>query len=191
MSQADKARAFKALHVPENPLVLYNIWDAGGAKAVAKAGAKAVATGSWSVAAAHGFADGEAIPLDFALIIVERIVQSVDVPVTVDFEGGYSEAPEQVAANVLRVMKAGAVGINFEDQIVNGEGLYSIADQAARIAAVRKAADAAGVPLFINARTDVFLKADATAIHADLMGEALTRQKPMQKQVPTASSRLV
>lgn len=175
MTQADKAIHFKSLHVPGKPLVLYNIWDAGGARAVAAAGASAVATGSWSVAAAHGFGDGENIPLDFVLMIVERIAQSVDLPLTVDFEGGYAEEPEQVAANVERVIAAGAIGINFEDQVVNGAGLHPVADQAARIRAVRQGAGRAGVPLFINARTDLFLKA-AAADHASLVEEALTRQ---------------
>ncbi len=175
MLRSDKYRKFKELHVPGNPLVLYNIWDAGGAKAVAEAGAKAIATSSWSVAAAHGFSDGEELPLDFVLMIIERIAQNTDLPLTVDFEGGYAEDPLQVAANVGRVIEAGVIGINFEDQVVNGPGLYSIPDQAARIKAVRKAADDAGVPLFINARTDVFLKAGAGAAHADLMVEALSR----------------
>ncbi|MDP2026395.1 isocitrate lyase/phosphoenolpyruvate mutase family protein [Sulfuriferula sp.] len=105
MLRSDKYRKFKELHVPGKPLVLYNIWDAGGAKAVAEAGAKAIATSSWSVAAAHGFSDGEEMPLDFVLMIIERIAQSTDLPLTVDFEGGYAEDPLQVAANVGRVIE--------------------------------------------------------------------------------------
>jgi len=123
MTQAIKAQAFKNMHTTQNPVVLYNIWDAGGAKAIVDAGSKAVATGSWSIAAAHGFDDGEAMPLDFVLQIVERIVASVDVPVTVDFEGGYAVSPDDVAKNALMVIKAGSVGINFEDQVVQGDGL--------------------------------------------------------------------
>lgn len=176
MSQAEKARLFKDLHVASKPVVLYNIWDAGGARALDKAGARAIATGSWSVAAAHGYKDGEAMPLDFALMVVARIAQSTDLPLTVDFEGGYAKDPDQIEKNVGRVIAAGAVGINFEDQIVNGAGLYSIPDQIARIKAVRKAADTAGVPLFINARTDVFLKDGADGVHADVMDDALARQ---------------
>ncbi len=175
MSQSQKARAFKALHVQNDPLILYNIWDAGGARALAGAGAKAVATGSWAVAAAHGYEDGEAMPLDFVLTLVTRIAQSVDLPLTVDFEGGYANAPDQIARNVVRVLQAGAVGINFEDQIVHGQGLHPIADQAARIAAIRAAATEFGVPLFINARTDLFLQADA-ADHAGLLTQAQARQ---------------
>ncbi len=174
MSQADKARCFKALHIPGNPLVLYNIWDAGSAKTVAGAGAQALATGSWSVAAAHGYGDGQAIPLDFALQIIARITASTDLPVSVDFEGGYATEPAALAANVTRVIAAGAIGINFEDQIVGGQGLHSITDQVQRIKAIRQAADAAGVPLFINARTDLFLKTQTN--QAALVAEALARQ---------------
>ena len=120
IDQINKAEQFRALHVKGDPLVLYNIWDAGGAKALAKAGAKAVATGSWSMAAAHGFEDGEDIPLDLVVQLVERIASTVELPLTVDFEGGYAAAPEQVAENVCRIIKEGAIGINFEDRIVQG-----------------------------------------------------------------------
>ena len=174
MSQADKARRFKALHIPGTPLVLYNIWDAGSAKTVASAGAQALATGSWSVAAAQGYGDGEAIPLDFALQIIVRITQNTDLPVSVDFEGGYATDPSELAANITRVIAAGAIGINFEDQIVGGQGLHPITEQVQRIKAIRQAAEASGVPLFINARTDVFLKTQTN--QAALLDEALARQ---------------
>ena len=159
MEQIDIANQFASLHQKGDPLVLFNIWDAGSAKAVAEAGAKAIATGSWSVAAAHGYADGEKLPLNFAIENIRRIVEITDLPVTLDFEGGYAESPDELKTNISRVIEAGAVGINFEDQIVGGEGLYSIEQQATRIRAIREAADESGVPLFINARTDVFLKA--------------------------------
>ena len=175
MTQARKARDFTDLHVPGTPVVLYNIWDAGGAKAIVEAGAKAVATGSWSVAAAHGYPDRQAIPLDLVLQIVARIAETVDVPVTLDFEGAYAEAPDDVAANVARVIAAGAIGINFEDQVVGGEGLHAPDLQSERIAAIRRAADAADIPFFINARTDLFLKERDSAKQADLLGEAKER----------------
>src|SRR5438045_1994930 len=89
MGQAEKARAFAALHVPGNPVILFNAWDAGSAKAVADAGAKAIATGSWSVAAAHGFFDAEGLPLDLAIANAARVAAAVQLPVTLDFEGGY------------------------------------------------------------------------------------------------------
>ena len=175
MNQNDKANHFKSLHMKGAPLVLYNVWDAGGAKVLAKAGSKAIATGSWSVAAAHGYKDGESIPLEFSLEIVKRIADTVDLPLTVDFEGAYAIAPDDVAANVGKVIQAGAVGINFEDQVVGGEGLHSIADQVERIKAARQAADQEGVSLFINARTDLFLKLGQEA-HEDAVSEALQRE---------------
>ena len=177
MSQQENAKKFQGLHAAGNPLVLYNIWDAGGAKALQKAGAAAVATGSWSVASAQGYRDGEQIPLDLLVTIAERIVASVDIPVTIDFEGAYSGNPEEVASNVFRLIDAGVVGINFEDQLVGGSGLYEIADQTARVAAIREAATKAGVDFFINARTDIFLKAESSEVHQELVEEALVRNK--------------
>lgn len=174
-AQLDHARRFAALHVKGRPFVLYNIWDAGSAKAVREAGASAIATGSWSVAAASGFDDGEKMPLELVLANLQRIVAAVDVPVSLDFEGGYARDPRAIADNVVRVIHAGAVGINFEDQIIGGDRLYPIGEQADRIRAARTAADRAGMPLFINARVDLFLKSPASAHHETLVDEALQR----------------
>jgi len=174
--QREKTQKFRELHVPGKPLVLYNIWDAGGAKELADAGAPAVATGSWSMAAAHGFADGEAVPFDLVLTIVSRIAATVDCPVTVDFEGGFAQNPAKIAQNVQRIIEAGAVGINFEDQVVNGPGLNNIKDQCTRIAAIREMAKSAGMPLFINARSDVFLKAAEGSDPHALMKDAIERR---------------
>jgi len=168
----DKARIFAALHRPGDPLVLYNVWDAGSAKAVAEAGAPALATGSASVAAAHGHADAESLPLDLALANAERVVRAVDVPVTVDFEGAYSSDPAEAAANVARLKGTGAVGCNFEDQVIGGEGLHPVAAQADRIRAIR---DATGPDFFLNARTDIFLKAPRDSHDADMVEAALER----------------
>lgn len=175
MTQIEKANTFRALHKTGNPLVLYNIWDAGGAKTLADAGANAIATGSWSMAASHGFEDGESIPLDFVLRIVERITRTVDLPVSIDFEGGYATAPAEVAANAEKIIDAGAIGINFEDRVVGGEGLHSLNVQADRIKAIRAKADEKGMPLFINARTDLFLGSDP-ATHSGSLSEARERQ---------------
>lgn len=157
MSQKEKATRFAALHVKGNPLLLYNAWDAGSARAIHAAGAKAIATSSWSVAEAQGYHDGEDLPIAIAETIIGRIAASVDAPVTADFEGGYSDDDGELADNVSRLIDLGVVGINFEDRVVKGDGLYDAARQAGRIAAIRKAADQKGVPLFINARTDLFL----------------------------------
>ena len=157
MNVVDKANHFAKLHVRGAPVLLYNAWDAGSARAIAGAGAKAVATSSWAVAAAQGHSDGEDMPIALVHEVVQRIVTAVDVPVSVDFEGGYSEDEAGLSENVTRLVELGVIGINFEDRVVSGEGLYAIDRQARRIAAIRTAADKAGVPLFINARTDLFL----------------------------------
>jgi 2-methylisocitrate lyase-like PEP mutase family enzyme len=148
-------KAFAALHVPGDPAILYNIWDVGSAQAVVRAGAKALATGSHPVADANGWPDGEQVPLDFALANAKRIVDSVEVPVTVDFESAYSVDPAKAAANVVRLAATGAVGCNFEDQVIGGEGLHPLKEQVKRIEAIRLAV---GEAFFINARTDLYLK---------------------------------
>ena len=150
MNQTDKAKRFAELHVKGAPLLLYNAWDAGSAKSILAAGAQAIATSSWSVADAQGYRDGEAIPIALAEQIVARIVATIEAPVTVDYEGGYSEDDGELADNVLRLLDLGVIGINFEDRIVKGSGLYSVDRQARRIAAIRKAAEQEGVDLFIN-----------------------------------------
>ena len=152
---SSKFETFAALHVPGDPVVLYNVWDVGSALAAAAAGSKALATGSHPVASAHGFPDGETVPIDFALANAKRIVDAVELPVTVDFEGAYSIDPDEGAANVARLAATGAIGCNFEDQVLGGEGLHPLDLQCRRIAAIRKAVGAA---FFINARTDMFLK---------------------------------
>lgn len=175
MSQIEKAHRFASLHEKGAPLILYNIWDAGTAKAAEEAGAKAVATGSWSVTAAHGYGDGEKIPLDLLLTIVQRIAGTVELPVSVDFEGAYGTTPEEVAHATRQLLGTGAIGMNVEDRIVGGDGLYNIAAQSARLAAIRQAAAQAGVPLFINARTDLFLRESDRSRHPALLPAALER----------------
>lgn len=152
---SSKFETFAALHVPGDPLILYNIWDAGSAHAVVAAGAKALATGSHPVADANGWPDGQKVPLDFALANARRIVESVEVPLTVDFESAYSTDPEEGAANVARLKATGAVGCNFEDQVIGGEGVHPLDSQMKRIAALRRGV---GDDFYINARTDLFLK---------------------------------
>src|ERR1700722_10387752 len=105
MNQAEKAARFAELHVKGTPLLLYNAWDAGSAKSISDAGAKAIATSSWAVAEAQGYRDGEAIPVGLVEQIVGRIVSTTDLPVTVDFEGGYSEDERGLAENVARLLE--------------------------------------------------------------------------------------
>ena len=100
VSQVKKAKQFTALHVKGAPVILYNAWDAGSARTIVDAGAEAIATSSWSVASAQGYEDGEDLPLRLAEQIVERIAAAVDVPVTVDFEGGYSDDDRRLGSNI-------------------------------------------------------------------------------------------
>src|SRR5256712_10499868 len=116
MKQTEKVARFTALHVKGAPLLLYNAWDAGSAKSILDAGAKAIATSSWAVAEAQGYRDGEAIPVGLVEQIVARITNTIDGPVTVDFEGGYSDDDTVLAANVSRMLALGVVGMNFEDR---------------------------------------------------------------------------
>jgi 2-methylisocitrate lyase-like PEP mutase family enzyme len=155
-SSYEKARYFHSLHVRGQPLVLFNIWDAGSAKVVEGAGARALATGSWSVAAANGYEDGERVPLDFAIENLARIVRATDLPVTIDLETGYGRTPDAVGRTIERSIDAGAIGCNIEDSDQTTGCLRDIADQVARIERARKAAGARQLPYFINVRSDVF-----------------------------------
>ena len=171
--QSRKFEAFAALHVPGDPVILYNIWDVGSALAVVKAGAKALATGSHPVGDASGFGDAHQVPLDFVFANARRIVDAVDpLPLTVDFEGAYTTDPDEGGRNVARLAEAGAIGCNFEDQLVGGDGIHPLDLQVRRIEAIRRAV---GDDFFINARTDLFLKASE---HGDaLIDEVIERGK--------------
>ncbi|HEV2538957.1 MAG TPA: isocitrate lyase/phosphoenolpyruvate mutase family protein [Frateuria sp.] len=176
-TQNDKARLFHSLHVRGEPLVLFNAWDAGSARAVAEADARAIATGSWSVAAANGFKDGECLPLAFALDNLRRIVAAVELPVTIDLESGYGETPGEVGATVAAALAAGAIGCNLEDSFPADGRLRDTGEQAARLAAARRAAQDAGVAMFINARTDVFFQKPAEAHDMAMVEDALERAR--------------
>lgn len=152
---ASKFETFASLHRPGVPVILYNIWDPGSAGAVAQAGAKAIATGSHPVGDASGFGDGQQVPLDYVMDNAKRIAAAVDLPVTVDFESAYAVEPEEAGANVARLKATGAIGCNFEDQVIGGQGLHPLDRQCRRIRAIR---EAVGSEFFINARTDLFLK---------------------------------
>ncbi|MFJ9723750.1 isocitrate lyase/phosphoenolpyruvate mutase family protein [Streptomyces sp. NPDC101209] len=156
----DRALAFRALHVPGDPLVLANAWDAMSARVVADAGAAAVATTSAGLAWALGAADGDRLDRDTALAAVARVAAAVGVPVSADIESGYAQDAAGVADTIRAAIGAGAVGVNIEDALYEPAAgpLRPVAEQAERIAAAREAADAEGVPLFVNARIDTFLR---------------------------------
>ena len=143
---------FRDLHAPGRLLVLPNAWDAGSARLIEECGAAAIATTSSGVAWARGYPDGNALPTRVLAAAVAEIARVIRVPLSADVEAGYSDDPRAVADVVTAVIGAGAVGINLED----GAGTPDLL--CAKIEAVKAAAARAGVDLFVNARTDVFLK---------------------------------
>jgi 2-methylisocitrate lyase-like PEP mutase family enzyme len=173
-----KARAeeLRRLHTDPAILVLVNVWDAASAATVASIpGCRAIATASWAIAAARGLADGEAIGREGMLEAVRVVADAVTLPVTADLEGGYGETPADVGETIERALAAGAVGCNLEDGLRDGAELRDASEAAERIAAARAAADAAGIPVVINARTDVYLRGANDPEAAFLRGQAYAR----------------
>ena len=160
------ATRFHQLHA-DGLLLLANAWDAGTARLAEAAGARAVATSSAAVAWAHGWPDGDLLPVELLLQTTRAIAGATELPVTIDIEGGYSDEPARVGELVSAVLQAGAVGINIED------GSKDPALLCAKIAAARAAATRAGVDLFINARIDVWLRGLAPA--GERVAETLAR----------------
>ncbi len=174
--QARKAERLRELHHGDRILVLPNIWDAGGARMMEWLNYPAVATASAAIAYSLGYDDGQRITLDAMVEAVGRVASAVRVPVTADMEWGFAEQPGAVAANMRRVLRAGAVGINLEDSIREGDVLFPLEVQCARIRAVREMARQEGVPLVINARTDVFWPA-VPGTDAEKFDEAVRRAR--------------
>lgn len=158
---ASKAALLVSLHVPGEPLIVTNVWDAVTAQVVAGAkGVKALATASHSVSFARGVPDNEGLSLEQALDAARLITSAVELPVSVDFEKGYAPDAAGVQQNVARLIDAGAAGLNIEDSLQSASGPLRDADESvARVAAARRAADEAGVPLAINARVDALVSA--------------------------------
>jgi len=157
--QANKAELFRAMHSGPPLLLLPNAWDAISARIIVAAGFHAIATTSGGVAWALGYADGEAAPWDEVVAATARIARAVVMPVTADIETGYGDTPEAVGRSIGDIIAAGAVGVNLEDGLKTGTPpIRSLADATARIRAAREAARAAGVPIVINARTDLYIK---------------------------------
>jgi 2-methylisocitrate lyase-like PEP mutase family enzyme len=171
-----RAEELRRLHTDPAILVLVNVWDAASARTVASLpGCRAIATASWAIAAAHGLADGEVIGREGMLEAVGCVARAVSLPVTADLEGGYGATPGDVGETVARAIAAGAVGCNLEDGVFDGEELRDAEDAAARVAAARERADREGVPVVINARTDVYLRGADDPEAAILRGQAYAR----------------
>ena len=162
-----RTSSFRDLHQNGPILVLANIWDAGGARIVESLGAKAVATTSAGFAWSMGYPDGNAMPSRLQAQLAEQIVQAVKIPVSVDFEAGYSDDPAAVAENLKPLINAGISGINLEDGTDPADLL------AAKIEAIKTMVESAGADVFVNARTDVYLR--GLVGEGDRVGETLNR----------------
>jgi 2-methylisocitrate lyase-like PEP mutase family enzyme len=168
-----KAEALRRAHAAPELLVLVNAWDAVSARTVAAVpGCAAIATASWSIAAAHGHPDGERLPRELMLAAVAEIAAAVELPVTADLEAGYGIDAAAVGQTLAAAIAAGAVGCNLEDGLAERR-LRPAAEHAERVAAARAAGEEAGVPLVINARTDVYLRGAAPP--EERLGVALER----------------
>jgi 2-methylisocitrate lyase-like PEP mutase family enzyme len=167
----ERAEALLALHQPGNPVVLPTVWDAWSARLAVDAGFAALTVGSHPVADSIGKADQEGMTFDDLLTRVKQITAAVDVPVSVDIESGYAEPPTRLIEGLL---DAGAVGLNIEDTVHSEGGrLRSAGEHAELVGALRAAADAAGVHVVVNARTDLFLRQDGD--ESDRVDRAIER----------------
>jgi 2-methylisocitrate lyase-like PEP mutase family enzyme len=170
---SDRAATLKALHVPGDPVILPTVWDAWSAKLAVDAGFAALTVGSHPVADSIGKEDGEGMSFDDLLARVAQITAAVDVPLSVDVESGYGEDPQRLIDGLLSV---GAVGFNIEDTVHSeGKRLRTAEEHAALVGELRKASDAAGVHVVINARTDLFIRGDGD--EADRVDRAIARLK--------------
>ena len=160
LDAVSRAQAFRRLHQGDAPLLLPNVWDALSARLFEQAGFAALATSSAAVAWSLGYRDGGELPREELLAAIARIARVVKVPLSVDIEDGFGATAAEVGDTVAAVIEAGAVGINLEDGRYDAGGRFGLREAEAmreRLQAARAAADAAGVPIYINARTDLFL----------------------------------
>lgn len=170
-----KAALFHQLHEPGKFLVLPNAWDRISASLVEQAGFPAIATASASMAFSEGYADGEQLPFERVLQRISDITAHTSLPVTVDLESGYADNPESLANNIEKLLDLGIAGINLEDTDRRSNTLYSTESQTARINKIRMVADNKGIPLFINARTDLVFRErylTANALFEELFNKA-------------------
>ncbi len=175
ISQKERAEQFRELHHSGKMLVLPNIWDTLGALLLESLEYPAVATASASIAFANGYNDGENIPFNDLLTLLKKITNSVNIPVTADIESGYAENDSQLQKNIKLLINAGIIGINIEDTDNKTNSLQSVESQCGKIKLIRKAADKMGIPLFINARTDVYLHGKNFATGEEKFNEVMKR----------------
>jgi 2-methylisocitrate lyase-like PEP mutase family enzyme len=173
-TRKQKAERFRDLHHNRELLILPNVWDPVGARLLEGLGFRAIATASAAVSWAEGVHDGEKLPFSRMVEVVDSIVKAVDVPVTADLESGYAVKPRDLGENIRRALETGIAGVNLEDTNHETGKLYSLEDQVDRLRAVRAQADGEGIPLVINARTDVFIRSDPKPT-PDKMDETIRR----------------
>jgi len=176
MNQQAKANLLFELHKSGKMLVLPNIWDSLGAMLLESIGYPVIATAGAAIAFTHGYENGKQVPFADVLNILTRIVACVDKPLTADIETGYSNTNSGLYENIKLLIKSGIVGINFEDSAMEHGGLNSIEVQCEKIRLIREASKEAGIRLFINARTDVYIKQKELQ-EADKLNEAIKRGK--------------
>jgi len=174
-TQKEKAALFHQLHHSGELLILPNIWDPLGALLLESLQYKAVATASASIAYSNGYYDGEKIPFAKVLTICKNIVNSVKLPVTADIESGYADNDKQLYENITKLLEAGIVGINIEDTDARTHTLNAVDVQCRKISLIRKLADEKGIPLFINARTDVYIHTGLFATSEETLNETIKR----------------
>jgi 2-methylisocitrate lyase-like PEP mutase family enzyme len=174
-AQRAKATAFRAMHDRSRLLILPNAWDAMSARFIEDAGAPAIATTSAGVAYSLGYPDGEYAPRDEVVNALARIARVIDVPLSADIESGFGADEREVGETVRAIIEAGVVGINLEDSTGDpAKPLYDLDIAVARVRAARAAGEAAGVPLVINARTDVLITMKGD--REELLQEAFRRE---------------
>ncbi|WP_369639830.1 isocitrate lyase/phosphoenolpyruvate mutase family protein, partial [Nocardia sp. JMUB6875] len=168
---AEQATSFLALHRPGTPVILPTVWDAWSANLVQEAGFAALTVGSHPLAAAAGRSDHECMTLDEVLARVREITSVIDLPVSVDLESGYGATPAQLIEGLLQ---AGAIGLTIEDSVHSeGNRLREPHEHADFVAELRSAADASGIHVVLNARTDLFLRRDGA--ESDRLDRAMAR----------------
>ena len=175
ISQKEKAENLRELHHSDKMLILPNIWDVSGALLIESLEYPAIATASASIAFTNGYNDGENIPFTDLLTLLKKITGSVNIPVTADIESGYADNDIQLQENIKLLIDTGIAGINFKDTDRKTNSLHSVEVQGDKIRIIRKASDEMGIPLFINARTDVYLRAKQNATDASKLAEVIKR----------------
>ena len=169
------ARRFRNLHHSGKLLILPNIWDPLGALVLQDLSFQAVATASAAIALTNGYDDGEKIPLDMLLTILRRIANAVEIPVSADIESGFADNEEQLVKNIRNMIETGIAGINIEDTDKKTNSLLPLEQARRRIELVRKTSEQLGVPLFINARSDVYLRGQGIETPESKLEESIRR----------------